>query len=356
MNTSERILNGIKQALTEGESKVNLVKEQAQQDVNEASQLTGSGLDKGGRTYFDDAFAALRYANPFRQGSRQIVTTDTSAVQFVAKTGNVLNVTGANNPWGYTFTPNDGEPGIATNIWQLPTRVLSAQLPLRSALLSDINNIDAAIVNDLILEFSATEAQSMATNYDQAGSTTYTTGATNGLRGLAYYGVSASAAAYGTSGTAITNGIHTVLKEDFPYAAITYDDMVNAASKLPGQYWSLPTTAWHLHPDVITQLRKLKSAGGGVPFFTEVGDEDGGSLAFVFGFPVIPNAYLQAPGVGSVSGILANWDQFLTIADGEEITLKRYDQTKPGYVTLYAEKRVASSIRNPFAGVYLTGA
>jgi hypothetical protein len=355
MNTSERILNGIKQALTEGEAKVNLVEEKAQVDVNETNQLTGSGLDKGGRTYFDDAFAALRYANPFRQGARQVIYNG-SAAQFVAKTGNVLNATGSNNPWGYTFTPNDGTPGIATTIWQLPTRVLSAQLPLRTALLSDINNIDAAIVNDLILEFSANEAQSMATNYDQAGSTTVTTGGTNGLRGLAYYGVSATTASYGSSGTAITNGIHTVLKEDFPYAAITYDDMVNAASKLPGQYWSLPTTAWHLHPDLITQLRKLKSTGGGVPFFTEVGDEDGGSLAFVFGFPVIPNPYLQAPGVGSVSGILANWDQFMTIADNEEMTLKRYDQTQPGYVTLYAEKRVASTIRNPFAGVYLTGA
>jgi hypothetical protein len=64
MNTSERILNGIKQALTEGEAKVNLVQEKAQVDVNETNQLTGSGLDKGGRTYFDDAFAALRYANP----------------------------------------------------------------------------------------------------------------------------------------------------------------------------------------------------------------------------------------------------------------------------------------------------
>ena len=355
MNTSERILNGIKQALTEGESKVNLVEEKAQVDVNETNQLTGSGLDKGGRTYFDDAFAALRYANPFRQGARQ-VTYNGSAAQFVAKTGNVLNATGSNNPWGYTFTPNDGTPGIATTIWQLPTRVLSAQLPLRTAVLSDINNIDAAIVNDLILEFSANEAQSMATNNDQTGSSTYTTGATNGLRGLAYYNTSNSAANYGSSGTAITNGIHTVLKEEFPYAAITYDDMVNAASKLPGQYWSLPTTAWHLHPDLITQLRKIKSTGGGVPFFTEVGDEDGGSLAFVFGFPVIPNPYLQAPAVGALSGVLANWDQFMTIADNEEMSIKRYDQTKPGYLTLYAEKRLASTIRNPFAGVYLIGA
>ena len=352
MNTSERILNGIKEALTEGESTVNMFQEKAQ-DVNEAAGLQGSGLNVGGKAYFDDAFAALRYANPFRQGSRQIITTNTSAVQFVAKTGNAADAT---DPWGYTVSPNSGSPGTATSFWQLPTRVLSAQLPIRTAALSDINGIEQAIVNDLILEFSQLEAQSMATNYDQAGSTTVSTGATNGLRGLAYYGVSATTAAYGTSGTAITNGIHTVLKEDFTYNAITYDDMVNAASKLPGQYWSLPTTAWHLHPDLITQLRKLKSTGGGVPFFTEVGDEDGGALAFVFGFPVIPNPYLQAPGAGSVSGILANWDQFMTIADCEEMSIKRFDQTAPGFLTLYAEKRMVSTIRNPFAGVYLTGA
>jgi len=351
MNTSERILKGIKQALTEGEAKVNLFEEKAQ-DVKEASALTGSGLNIGGRTYFDDAFAALRYANPFRQGSRQVKYTG-SAAQFVAKTGNAANST---NPWLYAVTPDSGSPNIATTIWQLPTRVIAAQLPIRSAVMSDINGIDPAIVNDLMLEFSQLEAQSMATNYDQAGSTTYSTGATDGLRGLAYYGVSATTASYGSSGTAITDGIHTVLKEDFTAAAITYDDMVNAASKLPGQYWSLPTTAWHLHPDLITQLRKLKGSTGGTPMFTEVGDEDGGALAFVFGFPVIPNPYLQAPGAGSVSGILANWDQFMTIADAEEMNIKRFDQTAPGFVTLYAEKRLVSTIRNPFAGVYLTGA
>jgi hypothetical protein len=351
MNTSERILNGIKQALTEGEAKVNLFEEKAQ-DVNEASTLTGSGLDIGGRTYFDDAFAALRYANPFRMGSRQ-VKFNGSAAQFVAKTGNAANST---NPWLYAATPNSGSPNIATTIWQLPTRVISAQLPIRTAAMSDINGIDSAIVNDLILEFSQLEAQSMATNYDQAGSTTVSTGGENGLRGLAYYGTSTSAAAYGTSGTAITNGIHTVLYEGFTANAITYDDIVNAANLLPGQYWSLPTTAWHLHPAVISQLRKLKSTGGGVPMFIESGDEDGGSLAFLFGFPVIPNPYLQTPGSGSVSGILANWDQFLTIADAEEMTIKSYEQTQPGFATLYAEKRLVSTIRNPFAGVYLIGA
>lgn len=350
MNTSERILNGIKKALTEGEAKVNLFEEA--QDVKEASTLTGSGLNIGGRTYFDDAFAALRYANPFRQGSRQVKYTG-SAAQFVAKTGNAANST---NPWTYAVVPDSGSPNIATSIWQLPTRVITAQLPIRTAAMSDINGIEEAIVNDLMLEFSALEAQSMALNNDQAGSTTTSTGATDGLRGLVVYNTSTSSAQYGTSGTAITNGIHTILKEDFTASAIAYDDIVNAVNLLPAQYWSLPGTAWHLHPDLIAQLRKLKSTGGGVPMFSEVGDEDGGSLAFVFGFPVIPNPYLNAPAAGKISGVLANWDQFYTIADAEEMNIKRFDQTAPGFVTLYAEKRLASTVRNPFAGVFLVGA
>lgn len=350
MNISERIYNGIKQALLEGEAKVNLFNETKK--VDEASTLTGSGLDIGGRTYFDDAFAALRYANPFRQGSRQVSYTG-SAAQFVAKTGNAADAT---NPWLYAVTPNSGSPNIATSFWQLPTRVIAAQLPIRSAVLSDINNLEPTVVQDLMLEFSQLEAQSMATNDDQSGSTTTSTGGENGLRGLSYYNTSTSAASYGSSGTAISDGIHTVLKEDFTAASVAYDDIVNAVNLLPAQYWSLPTTAWHLHPALIAQLRKLKSTGGGVPMFVETGDDDGGAVAYMFGFPVVPNLYLETPAAGSLSGILANWDRFLTIADAEEMTIKRFDQTQPGTVTLYAEKRLVSTIRDPFAGVYLIGA
>ena len=140
-----------------------------------------------------------------------------SAAQFVAKTGNAANST---NPWLYVATPNSGSPNIATSIWQLPTRVISAQLPIREAVMSDINGIDPAIVNDLILEFSQLEAQSMATNNDQSGSTTTSTGGTNGLRGLVVYQTSTSAANYGSSGTAITNGIHTILKEEIGRAHV----------------------------------------------------------------------------------------------------------------------------------------
>lgn len=346
---TEHILKGIKEALIDGKSVVNF-SEQA--NIEEASALTGSGSGIGGRVYFDDATAALRYANPFRQGTRQIIAKG-SDVSFVAKTG---NATSATNPFGYIVDPNSGSPNISTSFWQLPMRVISAQLPIRSAVLSDINNLESSVVEDLMLEFSAVEAQSMALNNDQTGSATTTFGGTSGLRGLVTYATSTSAAAYGTSGTAMTNGIHTVLKEDFSASAITYDDIVNAANLLPAQYWSLPDTAWHIHPSLIAQIRKLKGSTGGAPMFIELGSEDGGAGAFLFGFPVIPNPYLAAPEAGKISAVLANWGRFMTIADGEDMTIQRFDQTQPGTVTLYAEKRVTSTIRDPFAGVFLVGA
>ena len=82
MTITEKILDGIKQAYNEG-SKVTI-------DLKEASSLTGSGTGVGGRTVFDDAFAATRYANPFRLGAR-IIPVDGSDLQFVAKTGNATN-------------------------------------------------------------------------------------------------------------------------------------------------------------------------------------------------------------------------------------------------------------------------
>lgn len=343
MKISERILEGIKTALIDGEATVDL------KVVNEASAITGSGSGIGGRVYFDDAFAAARYFNPFRMGSRQISISG-SDMQFVAKTGNAADAT---DPWGYTFTPDSGSPNIDTTIWQLPVRVLSAQLPIRTAVLEDVNALDSAIVTDLVAEFSQLEAASMATNNDQSGSTTTATGATNGLRGLGSY-ATGSTAAYGTSGTAMTNGIHTIKTISHSATVVDYNMVTDVVNALPAQYWAMPTTAWHIHPTMINALRQLKNTAG-LPLFLEVGDEDGAAIGYIFGFPVVPNPYLGAPAVGSVSMILANWDAFLTIADVETMTIKRFEQTQAGFVTLYAEQRMVSSIRNPFAGVFLKG-
>lgn len=349
MKLSEKaILEGIKTALIDGKATVNMF--ESATSLDEAAAITGSGSGKGGRTYFDDTFAVNRYINPFRMGSRQVIAKGSDA-QFIAKTGNAANAT---NPWLYALTPNSGTPNIDTSIWQLPVRVIAAQLPIRSAVLSDVNNLDESIVSDLMMEFSQIEAQSMANNNDQAGSTTLTTGGTNGLRGLTKY-LTSTTASFGTSGTSITNGIHTIASVTASTTVPTYDMIIDLVNSLPAVYWAMPTTAWHIHPTLITSLRKLKTSANGVPFFSEVGDEDGGSLSYMFGFPVIPNPYLDTPAVGAVPLILANWDRFLTIADVEEMTIQRFDQTQPGTVVIYAEKRLASSVRDPFAGVFLKG-
>jgi len=339
MSANQTILDGIKKAINEG-GKVTI-------DLREASTLTGSGLDIGGRTYFDDAFAALRYANPFRMGSRNIKTPNSSAVQFVAKTG---NATGA-NPWNPNATPDSGSPDTATSFWVMPTRIINAQLPVRIAALDDINGLQEALLMDLALEFSEQEGSSMATNDDQSGSTTTTTGATYGLRGLDSY-TSGSTAAYGTSGTAITNGIHTLATVSLGGVTPTYNKITNIANALPAQYWSLPTTAWHMTPAMIQTLRQLKDSQG-LPLFLELGEAgEGGAVGSIFGWPVIPNSYLST----DFPIYLANWDRFLTIADIEEMDVQVYEQTAPGFVTLYAERRVTSTVRDPFAGVRASAA
>jgi HK97 family phage major capsid protein len=173
---------------------------------------------------------------------------------------------------------------------------------------------------------------------------------TNGLRGLDYY-TSATTSAYGTSGTAITNGIHSIDTQS-KTGALAYDDIVNLTQVFPPQYWALPGNAWMMHPDTIHNLRNLGPTGA-IKQFAEVGEEDGGAVANIFGFPVIPNANIDVVGAGNFPVYLANWPLFMTIADVEEMTIQAMEQTSPGYITLYCEKRLVSTVRDPFAGVRL---
>ena len=337
MNTT-LIYEAIKKALVEGESKVTF---------NESSDLTGSGSGIGGRTIYDDSFAPLRMANPIRTYARKI-TTIGSDEAFVAKTG---NATDPENPWGYTFTPNAGTPGEDTSYWQIPVKVISAQIPIRTAVLSDINNLEESIVMDLALEFLQQEALSMMKNDDQSGSTTATTGAEYGLRGLNSYPSSQSAASFGTSGSSLTDGIHTVLTIPQIAQVVSYNDLAEMASQLPAQYWNFDTTCWMMHPDTIRNLRQNLSSSG-MPYFLEVGDEDGSAVGNIFGHKVVANPYMDSEGQYLGFPVyLADWSRFVTIADNEEFTFKLFEQTQPGFVTLYAEKRMVSTIRDVYAGV-----
>lgn len=340
------IYEAIKKALIEGEAKIT---------ANEASALTGSGSGVGGRVIYDDAFASKREHNPLRDGAR-IITTIGSDEAFVAKTGNATLIENStNNPWGYPVNNNTGSPNIATAFWQLPVRSINAGVPIRTAVMSDVNNLEEAIVSDLILEFSEQEALSMMFNNDQAGSTTVNYGATSGLRGLNSYAGSTTTASFGTSGSAITNGLHTMLEvAQGAHQAVSYDDLANLQSALPSQYLYKETTAWMMHPTTIGELRKLKQSGS-ANHFIEVGSEDGGAVIYVFGHRVIPNPYMDVSGLGKYPVYLAEWNNFFTIGDNQEMSIKRFDQTAPGFVYLFAEKRVVSTIRDVFAGVRLVG-
>jgi hypothetical protein len=64
---------------------------------------------------------------------------------------------------------------------------------------------------------------------------------------------------------------------------------------------------------------------------------------------------MSVTGAGNFNIYLASWENFVTIADVEEMTVQAFEQTAPGFITMYAERRMASTVRNPFAGVRLVG-
>lgn len=339
------------------EEKVKELKKEGFTQINlkEQSSLTSSGSGIGGRTIYDDAFFALRLKNPIRQAGARVITTIGSDEAFVAKTGNITNIQdGSNNPWGYyPINANNADVGLNTCYWQIPVRAVQAYVPIRTALLDDVNAITQAITGDIMLEFAQQEALSMMFNNDQASSTTVNYGATDGLRGLNSYAGSTTSASFGTTGNAITNGLHTIKQVFQAGSSISYADVANLVNALPPQYWDDPSTCMMMHPSTITQLRELTSSTG-QPLFVEVGSADGGAVAHVFGFRVVPNSYMDQEGSGKFPIYLGAWDRFVTIADNELINIQILEQTNPGFITIYAEKRVVSTVLDPFAGVRLT--
>ena len=53
---------------------------------------------------------------------------------------------------------------------------------------------------------------------------------------------------------------------------------------------------------------------------------------------------------------LACRECFLTIADVEEMTCQMMEESAPGFVTMFCEKRLVSTVRDPFAGVRASAA
>ncbi|CAB4121565.1 major_cap_HK97, phage major capsid protein, HK97 family [uncultured Caudovirales phage] len=337
--------------------------------IAEASALTGGGDGKGGRTAYDPTFVALRLMNPMRGVSRT-VATDGSSYQFRLKTGNV----GA--AWGYTIQNNGSTTTEDTSIWQLVLQDLNVQFPIRTAALDDIDGLEANVVDDMLAEFSQSEALSMIQNNDQAAqSGTNPYGGTNGLRGLdqyagangTYAGGTSSVAAFGTSGTGSTSGLHSLATYDQLTSnvntvganAITYKDVINTMYALPQQYWTA-NARWMVNPILAQAIRGLQDTNGR-PIFNSVESlNPDGIIGQMLGFDVVMNKYLDNPSQSTTGSAgtnslypmyFADWSRFHTIIDRLNMVMRRYDQTLPGYITFFGEKRLATSVRDPNAGV-----
>lgn len=353
--------------LFESEDQYDAYVREAKMLALEASALTGSGTDKGGRTAYDPVFVALRLANPLRGVSRT-VATDGSQYQFRVKTGN------AGAQWGYGIQNNGAKTTEDTSIWQVQMKDVNAQFPIRTAALDDIDGLEANVVDDMLAEFAQTEAISMIQNNDQSGTgTTVATGGADGLRGLNQYGGEAATyaggevtqSAFGTSGTGATAGLHDIATYDqlttngnvVGAANVVYKDVVNFIYSLPQQYWT-PDAKLLIAPSFLAQIRGLTDDNG-TPVFERMDPlVYDGIVGRVLGFDVVVNKYLDTP--SAYTGVdksnlypayFADWSRFHTIVDRLSMVLRRYDQTLPGYITFFGEKRLATSVRDPFSGV-----
>jgi predicted phage gp36 major capsid-like protein len=332
---------------------------------NEASALTGSGYDKGGRTSYDPTFVMLRQMNPMRGVSRQ-VATDGAVYQFRAKTGD------AGATWGYPVATDNSSQD--TNIWQLVLKDVNTRFPIRTAALDDIDGLEGNLVSDMLAEFSQVEGQSMILNDDQTSNTS-AYGGTNGLRGLNYYaGASASASYSGgswgidaafssTSGTGTSAGIHTLRTYDqtTTNAAATannvkYADLINFIHGLPVQYWT-SNAKWVVSPLFLAAVRGLVD-NQGTPVFERMSPlVTDGIVGKLLGFDVVVNSYISSPYSNSTTAGTSNrfpayfgdFQKGHTIVDRLSMIMRRYDQTIPGSIVYYGEKRLASSVVDPKA-------
>ena len=340
---------------------------QMQAYLNEASALTAGGDGKGGRTAYDPVFAALRLNNPLRGVSRT-VATDGSSYQFRVKTGN------AGAGWGYAINNNTSATTEDTTIWQIVLQDLNVQFPIRTAALDDIDGLEANVVDDMLAEFAQAEALSMMQNNDQ-GATSLPYGGSNGLRGLdqyagansTYAGGTCSTAAFGTSGTGSTSGLHSLATYDqlttngntVGANNISYVDVINFIYALPQQYWTT-NAKFVISPILLNAIRALRDSNGAPIFNRNEGLSVDGIVGQLLGFDVVVNKYVDTPsqtttgsaGTNSLYPMyFADWSRFHTIVDRLNMVMRRYDQTLPGFITFFGEKRLATSVRDPNAGV-----
>ena len=96
----------------------------------------------------------------------------------------------------------------------------------------------------------------------------------------------------------------------------------------------------------------------GRPIYVDGLARNDGIVGQMLGFDVVVNKYVDNPSqpttgaAGTTSYYpmyFGDWQKGFTIVDRLNMILRRYDQTLPGSITFYGEKRLATSVVDPFA-------
>jgi hypothetical protein len=244
---------------------------------------------------------------------------------------------------------------------------LNCQFPVRTATLDDIDGLEGNIVSDMLAEFGQAEGQSMILNNDQTDSPA-TYGGTNGLRGLNQYGYTSAfsggvlhGVTLGSSGVATSNGLSVIATYDqlttngnsATTNNITYADVINLIYSLPNQYWTA-SAKFLINPIELQAIRGLVDDNGR-PIYVDGLARADGIVGQLLGFDVVVNKYCDTPNYAGVNKnnlypiFFGDFARGHVIIDRLNMVLRRYDQTQPGFITFYGEKRLASSVVDPFS-------
>jgi HK97 family phage major capsid protein len=132
---------------------------------------------------------------------------------------------------------------------------------------------------------------------------------------------------------------------------------VNLIYALPQQYWT-PTAKFVINPLMLAAIRGLTDTNGRPIYIDGLAREDG-IVGTLLGFDVVVNKYVDNPLITATPSpdvdtsqypiYFGDWNRGHTIVDRLNMVLRRYDQTLPGYITFYGEKRLATSVVDPFS-------
>jgi HK97 family phage major capsid protein len=123
---------------------------------------------------------------------------------------------------------------------------------------------------------------------------------------------------------------------------------------LPQQYWT-ESAKFVVSPILLSAIRGLVDDQGR-PIYIDGLSRTDGIVGELLGFDVVVNKYLDVPALDTAAGTdslypmyFGDWQRGFAIVDRMNMVLRRYDQTLPGSITFYGEKRLASSIVDPNA-------